>query len=56
MKQLFSLPKITAGFVSAITNYPLVIVMGLALVSQCIGLVRAEGSDHFDESLPWMLA
>lgn len=56
MKQLFSLRRITAGIVSAIANYPLVIFFALALGTQSIGLINAEDSDLFDESLPWMLA
>jgi len=56
MKQLFSLRRITAGIVSAIANYPLVIFFALALGMQSIGLVHAEESDLFDEALPWMLA
>lgn len=56
MKQLFSLRRITAGIVSAIANYPLVIFFALALGTQSIGLVHAEESDLFDEALPWMLA
>lgn len=56
MKQLFSLRKITAGLVSATTNYPLVIFFALALGMQSIGLIYTEDSDLFDESLPWMLA
>ena len=56
MKQLFSLRRITAGIVSAITQYPLVIFFALALGSQCIGLVHYEESDLFHEAMPWMLA
>jgi hypothetical protein len=56
MKQLFSLRRITAGIVSAIANYPLVIIMAVALGSQCIGLLNYEETDLFDEALPWMLA
>ena len=56
MKQLFSLRRITAGIVSAIGNYPLVIIMAVALGSQCIGLLNYEETDLFDEALPWMLA
>lgn len=56
MKQLFSLRRITAGLVSAVSHYPLVILFALALGMQSIGLVHAEDSNLFDESLPWMLA
>ena len=56
MKQLFSLRRITAGIVSAITQYPLVIFFALALGTQCIGLVHYEESDLFHEAMPWMLA
>lgn len=56
MKQLFSLRRITAGLVSAISHYPLVIFFALALGTQSIGLVHAEDSKLFDERLPWMLA
>lgn len=56
MKKLFSLQKLTAGLISAITNYPLVILMAAVLCSRCIGLVYSDKSDLFDESMPWMLA
>ena len=56
MKQLFSLRRITAGIVSAITQYPLVIFFALALGTQCIGLVHYEESDLFHEAMRWRLA
>jgi len=56
MKKLFSLRKLTEGTISAITNYPLVILIATALGLRCIGLVHYEESDLFDEALPWMLA
>ena len=56
MKQLFSLRRITAGIVSAIANYPLVIIMAVALGAESIWLIHHEETDLFDEALPWMLA
>ena len=56
MKKLFSLRKLTEGLISAITNYPMVILIATALGLRCIGLVHYEESDLFDEALPWMLA
>ena len=56
MKQLFSLRRITAGIVSAIANYPLVIIMAVALGAESIWLIHHEETDLFDEVLPWMLA
>jgi hypothetical protein len=56
MKKLFSLRKLTEGLISAITNYPLVILIATALGLRCIGLVHYEETDLFDEALPWMLA
>lgn len=56
MKQLFSLRRITAGIVSAIANYPLVIFFALALGAESIWLIHHEETDLFDEALPWMLA
>ena len=56
MKQLFSLRRITAGIVSAIANYPLVIIMAAALGAESIWLIHHEETDLFDEALPWMLA
>ena len=56
MKKLFSLRKLTEGTISAITNYPLVILIATALGLRCIGLVHYEETDLFDEALPWMLA
>ena len=56
MKQLFSLRRITAGIVSAIGNYPLVIIMAVALGAESIWLIHHEETDLFDEVLPWMLA
>ena len=56
MKQLFSLQKITAGLRSAISHYPFVIVMAVALATQSIGLIQQEDSQLFDELFPWMFA
>jgi hypothetical protein len=56
MKKLFSLRKLTEGLISAITYYPMVILIATALGLRCIGLVHYEESDLFDEALPWMLA
>ncbi|MFM2425824.1 MAG: hypothetical protein RL747_1368 [Bacteroidota bacterium] len=56
MKKLFSLRKLTEGLISAITNYPMVILIATALGLRCIGLVHYEETDLFDEALPWMLA
>lgn len=56
MKKLFSLRKLTEGTISAITNYPLVILIATALGLRCIGLIHYEETDLFDEALPWMLA
>ena len=56
MKQLFSLRRITAGIVSAIANYPLVIIMAVALGAESIWLIHHEETDLFDEVHTWMLA